>query len=164
MNLHTGKKDSGMFYVKLVSLLLITIALFIFFTIPFLKTLKAAVVPSELQASSNQVKELETELDVARSRMLMGAGDENTQEKYKKLLEDLERQLAAKEIENRNLQASVQTILQLVKSPGAPPVPDFWQKTPEIFSKIIGCIGSIFSGALFVITWWKRRRETELVG
>ena len=163
MDSNKGNSGIGGFYFKQAILLLVTIALFIFFTIPFLKTLKAAVVPGELEANIKQAKELEINLDSTRAKMLMGAGDEEMQEKLKKRIQDLERQLAEKDMANKNLQAGVQTLLQLVKAPGAQPVPEFWQKIPEIIAKILGCIGSMFSGALFVYTWLKRRRETEPV-
>ena len=122
---------TGRFFVKQTILLAITIALMVFFTIPLMKAVKAALSPRELETSvdrsQQEVAGLETRLDVVRSKMLMGAGDDEAQEKLRKEVEELKRQVVAKEVENKNLQdqmALVRTMLEVLKAkPAAAPVP-----------------------------------------
>jgi|GEM_PF-1153613 len=169
MNSDARKTGTRGFAVKQTILLLVTIGLVVFFTVPLLKAVKAAANPGELQAdvakANNEVVGLRTKIDVARSKMLMGAGDDEAQEKLKKQVEALQRQMALKDLENKHLQdqmALVRTMLQMVKPASAPaaavPSVDSTQKIVELLMKVFGCIGSIFSGGLFVVNWWKKRQ------
>ncbi|MGO8881813.1 MAG: hypothetical protein ACLQMS_20205 [Desulfomonilaceae bacterium] len=162
------------FFVRQSVLLVITVVLMVLFTIPLLKIVKSAMNPGELTAkvemANKQTEGIQNEVDVVRSRMLMGAGDEEAQEKLKKQVEELQRQMESKEIENKHLQdqmALVQTMLQLVNAksapaattPVVPPTVDFSQKLAELATKIFGCIGSLFSGGMFLVSWWRTRRK-----
>jgi DNA repair exonuclease SbcCD ATPase subunit len=165
---------TGRFFVKQAILLVVTIILAAFFAVPLLEAVKAAVNPGELQANADrankEVAGLQTKLETANARILMGAGDDEAQEKLKKELQELKQQLATKELENKYLQdqrALVQTMLEVVKakpaaSTSVPPV-DFWQKIAELLTKVIGCVGSVVTGVMFVGSWWKRRREGQPV-
>lgn len=164
---------SRKFFVKQTILLLITVVLAILFTIPLLKAIKSAVNPGELVSEVRQAEleqtGMQNAVDVARSKMLMGAGDEEAQEKLKKQVEELQRQLELKELENKGLQeqkALVQTMLQLVNAKSAPPVPtwvDFWQKLADLAIKVFGSLGSLFSGGIFVLSWWRTKRKPPAV-
>ena len=123
---------------------------------------------AKVEMASKQNEGIQNEVDVVRSKMLMGAGDEEAQEKLKKQVEELQRQMASKELENKHLQdemAMVQTMLQLVNAksapatPAAPPTVDYTQKLAELGTKIFGCIGSMFSGGMFLVSWWRSRRK-----
>ena len=113
----------------------------VFFTIPLVRAVKGALNPAELQANAKQatqeVEGLQNRLDVTRSKMLMGAGDEEAQEKMKKQVEELKRQVEFKELENKYLQNQMvlaQTIAELakLKSAQAPtPVADTGQKSDK---------------------------------
>jgi hypothetical protein len=159
----------GRFFVKQAILLVITIALMVFFTIPLMKAVKAALRPGELETNVNrsqqEVSSLETRLDVVRSKMLMGADDDEAQEKLRKEVEELKRQVAAKEQENKNLQeqmALVRTMLEVVKAtPAATPIPVVASSHTffDLLTKIFGCIGSVFTGGMFLVSWWRNRRE-----
>ncbi len=98
---------TGRFFVKQFILLAITLVLMVFFTIPLMKAVKAALSPGELETNVNrsqqEVAGLETRLDVIQSEMLMGAGDDEAQEKLRKEVEELKRQVEAKERENKKL-------------------------------------------------------------
>ncbi|HMK34410.1 MAG TPA: hypothetical protein VK463_05030 [Desulfomonilaceae bacterium] len=161
---------TGRFLIKQAVLLVITIALMVSFTIPLMKAVRAALSPGELKTnvdrSRQEVASLETRLDVVRSKMLMGAGEDDAQEKLKEEVEKLKRQVAAKEQENKNLQeqmALVRTMLEVVKAkPAATPVQavDTSHTFFDLLAKIFGCIGSAFTGGMFVVSWWKNRRES----
>ncbi len=169
MNSYTRKNGTRRFAIRQAILLLITIVLVVFFTIPLLKAVKAAMNPGQLQANldeaNNEVVGLQTKTDVVRSKMLMGAGDDEAQEKLRKEVEELKRQLAAKEQENKNLQeqmALVRTMLEVVKAkPAATPVPVVATSHTffDLLTKIFGCIGSVFTGGMFLVSWWRNRRE-----
>jgi hypothetical protein len=141
MNSNEGKRGTGRFFLKQAVLLVITIALVVFFTIPLVRAVKGALNPAELQANAKQAKQevdgLQNKLDVTRSKMLMGAGDEEAQEKLKKQVEELKRQVEFKELENKYLQNQMvlaQTIAELakLKSAQAPtPVADTGQKSDK---------------------------------
>jgi hypothetical protein len=160
---------SGRFFFKQAILLVITIVLVVLFTIPLLKTVKSAMNPGELTAklevSNNETQVIQNSVDVVRSKMLMGAGDEEAQEKLKKQVEELQRKLELKDAENKNLkyqQEMVQAFLGLVKSKPATLVAsnvDVWQKLVELSTKILGAIGSLFSAVLFILSWWRTRRK-----
>ena len=160
---------TGRFFVKQFILLAITLVLMVFFTIPLMKAVKAALSPGELETNVNrsqqEVAGLETRLDVIQSEMLMGAGDDEAQEKLRKEVEELKRQVEAKERENRNLQdqmALVRTMLEVLKAQptaAAVPVVDTGHKFFDLLTKIFGCIGSVFTGAVFLVSWWRNRRE-----
>ena len=160
---------TGRFFVKQAVLLMITIALMILFTVPLMKAVKAALTPAELETNVNrsqqEVAGLETRLDVVRSKMLMGAGDDQAQGKLTKELEELKRQMALKEQENKSLQeqmALVRTMLEVVKAkPVATPVPvvDASHTFFDLLTKIFGCIGSVFTGGMFLVSWWRNKRE-----
>ena len=160
------------FFIKQTILLVITVVLMVLFTIPLLKIVKSAMNPGELTAkvemANKETEGIQNEVDVVRSKMLMGAGDEEAQEKLKKQVEELQRQMASKELENKHLQdemAMVQTMMQLVNAksasaaPAVPPTVDFTQKLAELGTKIFGCIGSMFSGGMFLVSWWRSRRK-----
>lgn len=159
----------GKFFLKQTVLLVITIVLVVFFTIPLLSAVKAALNPSELETnvdrSQKEVAGLEARLEVVRSKALMGHADNEAQEKLKKEVEELKRQVAAKERENKNLQeqmALVRNLLEVVKtSPAIKPAPvvDTSQTLLDMMTKIFGCIGSLFTGGMFVVSWFRNRRE-----
>ncbi|MEI7449777.1 MAG: hypothetical protein WCJ75_09140 [Desulfomonile sp.] len=162
---------SGRFLVKQLILLLITVSLMVLFTIPLLKTFNSAMNPGELVAkvdkANMETAGIQNEVDAARSMMLMGAGDEEAQEKLKKQVEELQRQMALKELQNKNLQdqmALVQTVLQLVNSKSAaapPPEVEFWHKLADLATKVLGCIASLFSGSMFFLAWWRKRGQPQ---
>lgn len=117
-----------------------------------MKAVRWALNPGELKTNVDranaEVASVQTKLDVTRSRMLMGAGDDEAQEKLKKEVETLKQQMAIKELENKHLQdqmALVQTMLQMVK-PASAPLVDFTHKMAELLTKVFGFIGSLFSG------------------
>jgi len=160
------------FFVKQTILLVITVVLMVLFTIPLLKIVKSAMNPGALTAkvetANKETEGIQNEVDVVRSKMLMGAGDEEAQEKLKKQVEELQRQMELKEVENKHLQdemAMVQTVMQLVTAksvpaaPAAPPTVDYSQKLAELATKIFGCIGSMFSGGMFLVSWWRSRKK-----
>ena len=230
MNSNEGKRGTGRFFLKQAVLLVITIALVVFFTIPLVRAVKGAFNPVELQANAKQAKQevqgLQNKLDVTRSKMLMGSGDEEAQEKLKKQVEELKRQVEFKELENKYLQNQMvlaQTIAELakLKSAQAPtPVADTGQKSDkpvdsgqkadkpadsgqgtdkpvataqqpdklmetaedvdklvketgqkvdtlvatgksvwELVIKLVGSLGSVFSGLTFVVSWWRKKRQ-----
>jgi hypothetical protein len=160
---------NGRFFVKQAILLVITIALMVFFTVPLMKAVKAVLSPGDLATNVNrsqqEVAGLETRLDVVRSKMLMGAGDDEAQEKLRKEVEELKRQVAAKEQETKNLQgqmALVRSMLEVVKATPAPaPVPAVATSHTffDLLTKIFGCIGSVFTGGMFLVSCWRSRRE-----
>jgi hypothetical protein len=154
------------FFVKQTILLVITVILMVLFTIPLLKIVKSAMNPGALTAkvemANKETEGIQNEVDVVRSKMLMGAGDEEAQEELKRQVEELQRQMAFKELEYKLLQnqyAMVNTLQQIVNSKPPPPVVDFWQKLAELATKIFGCIGSMFSGGMFLVSWWRGRRK-----
>jgi len=164
------------FFVKQTILLIITVVLMVLFTIPLLKIVKSAMNPGALTANveiaNKETESIQNEVDVVRSKRLMGAGDEEAQEKLKKQVEELQRQMASKELENKHLQdemAMVQTVMQLVTAksvpaaPAAPPTVDYSQKLAELATKIFGCIGSLFSGGMFLVSWWRTRKKPSEV-
>jgi hypothetical protein len=164
----SDQKHSGYrrFFVKQTILLLITVILMVLFTFPLLRIVKSAMNPEALtvkvEMANNQAEGIQNEVDAVRSKMLMGAGDEEAQEKLKNKVEELQRQMAFKELEYKLLQnqyAMVNTLQQIVNSKPPPPVVDFWQKLAELAFKIIGCIGSMFSGGMFLVSWWRARRK-----
>ena len=169
MSSNQQKKGSRRFFAKQVLLLVITIILVVFFTVPLLKTVKSALNPGELTAKVESTAEaasgLHAKLNVVRSEMLMGAGDEKAQEKLKKQVEELKRQIAMKEKENKHLQdevTMVQTLLHVVKPSAATvstvPSIDFGQKVIQFLTQVFGCVASLFSGGMFVFSWLKNRR------
>jgi len=95
------------FFVKQAILLVITIILVAFFTVPLMKIVKGAFNPGELKANldkANQTLEgVESELDAARSKMavrsktMIAPGDE-IQEQLKKEVEELKRQKALQDL------------------------------------------------------------------
>lgn len=163
------QKGSRGFFVKQAILLIITVVLLIFFAVPLLKVVKAALNPAELESNVNlgkqEVAGLETKMETTESRILMGDGDDEVQGKLKEELEELKRQIASKELENKHLRdqmALVQTMLELVKAKptdASVPVADTSHNIFELLTKIFGCIGSMFSGGMFLLAWWRRRRE-----
>lgn len=164
------QKDGRMrFFVKQAILLAITVILLVFFTIPLARDVKRALNARQLQADLNQgtseLTTLQKKLNAARSMVLMAAGDDDAQDRLQKEIEELKRQLSLKEVENKHLQneiALVQSMLQLVgskSSTASSPVVDTGHKLAEFLAKILGCIGSLFSGVIFVFSWWKKRRE-----
>ena len=169
--MNSNQKSSGRFYLKQTVLLVITIVLVIFFTVPLLKSIKAALNPGELVAAANQTQRqmasLERKIDVSRAKILMAAGAEEVQDKLAKEVEALKRQMAATQLENKYLQQQVQltrTILELVKSKSASEVsPDahigFWQKVFDLLTKVIGCIASVCSFGVFLVSWIRNRRQ-----
>jgi hypothetical protein len=123
MGSERDKPRSRRFVIRQVVLLVVTIALVIFCTIPLLKAFRGALNPAELDASltrgQQELEGLQNKLDVTRSRMLMGAGDDESRENLKKQVEDLKRQLEMKELENKHLQnevAMAQLLAEVVKS------------------------------------------------
>jgi hypothetical protein len=162
-------RGTGRFFVKQFMLLAITLALMVFFTIPLMKAVKAALSPGELETNVNRSRQevagLETRLEVVQSEMLMGAGDDEAQEKLRKEVEELKRQVEAKERENKNLQdqmALVRTMLEVLKAKpaaAAVPVVETGHKFFDLLTKIFGCIGSVFTGVMFLVSWWRNRRE-----
>jgi|WetSurMetagenome_2_1015567.scaffolds.fasta_scaffold274054_2 hypothetical protein len=164
------QNSRGRFFVKQAILLIITVILLIFFTVPLLKAIKGALNPGELEATVNRGKQeaasLETKLETTESRMLMGAGDDEAQGNLKKEVEELKRQIALKELDNKHLQeqmALVQTMLEVMKAKSAPaPAPSgpgTVHPMAEILTKIFGCIGSMLTGGMALFAWWRRRRE-----
>jgi hypothetical protein len=163
------------FFVKQAVLLVITIILVAFFTVPLVKIVKAALNPGELKANLDRANQtlagVETELDVTRSKMavrskaMIAPGDE-IQEQLKKEMEELKRQKVLQDLEIKHLQdqlALTQTVLQVLKpaSPAAPPPGvDFWHKMTELATKIMGCVASMFSGGLFILSWWRKRGQS----
>ena len=149
-------------------LLVITVVLVAFCAVPLVKAVKVALNPAELEQELNsatqEVAGLETKVMMAQSRITMGAGDDAAHEKLEKEVEELKRQVAAKELENKNLQqqmALVHTMLEVVKAkPAAAPVPvvDTSSQFFDLLTKLIGCIGSLFTGGMFVVSWWRNRR------
>ncbi len=132
------RQSGGRFFVKQAVLLVITIILLAFCTVPLIQAVRWALNPGELKANVEKANEgtasIRIKLDVANSRMLMGAGDDEAQEKLKKQVEELKRQVEFKELENKYLQNQIvlaQTIAELAKlksSPGPTPVADTGQK------------------------------------
>ncbi|MFA6224242.1 MAG: hypothetical protein WC647_18235 [Desulfomonilaceae bacterium] len=169
--MNSNQKSSGRFYLKQTVLLVVTIVLVILFTIPLLKSIKSALNPGELVAAANQnrrqMASLERKIDVNSSKILMAAGAEQVQEKLAKEVEALKRQMAAAQLENKYLQQQVQltsTILELVKSKSASDVsPDahigFSQKVFDLLTKVFGCIASVCSCGVFLVSWIRNRRQ-----
>ena len=165
------KSGTRWFIVRQTALLMTTIVLAFFFTVPLIKAAKAALNPAELEADLGRAKQDEAGLDrkvmVAQAKITMGAGDDETQEKLRKEVEELKRQVAAKETENKNLQeqmALVRTMLEVVKSKPATasvPVVETSHKFFDLLTKVFGCIASVFSGTMFFLSWWRNRRETQ---
>jgi hypothetical protein len=128
------RQSGGRFFFKQAILLVLTIILVAFCTIPLMHAVKWVLNPGELKADVNRANEavasIRTKLDVANSKMLMGAGDEEAQEKMKKQVEELKQQVAVRELENKYLQNQIvlaQTLAELakLKSAAAPaPVVD----------------------------------------
>jgi hypothetical protein len=193
------RQSGGRFFFKQAILLVVTIILVAFCTIPLMQAVKWVLNPGELKAdvkmANEAVASFRTKLDVANSKMLMGAGDDEAQEKMKKQVEELKQQVAVKELENKYLQNQIvlaQTLAELakLKSAAAPaPVVDTGQeakkpenvqgfeklidnimqklekllgtgqKVAELLIKLFGSLGSIFTGAMFVVSWVKKRRQ-----
>lgn len=156
------------FFVTQAILLVATITLLVFFTIPLIKTVKTALIPGELEAKINQTQHemrvLQTRLDAVQSEMMMGEDDDQVLEKLRQKMEALRKQIAAKELEDRNLReevASVQTMLEVLKIKSQPtPVSalDVCYKLSGLLFYILGSIGSVFAGGVLVISWWKTKR------
>lgn len=160
----TPKQQNRGFFVKQGILLVITIILLAFFTVPLLKALKAAMNPEELQTKADQVKQeaqgLETKLEVIESKIMMGGGDDQSHEKLKEQVEDLKRQLAVKDLEKNQI-ALAQTVQELVKKGGPAPASgptDTVHRIADLIIKIFGSVGSLLSGGKFLLDWWTRRR------
>lgn len=161
------------FLIKQILLLVMTVALLILFTIPLLQAVKWSMNPGELDArvetTSRETATIQNEVDAASSKMLMGGDGEETHEKLKKQIEDLQRKLEVRELENNNLReqkALVDTIMHVMNSRTAVSSPsssavDTGQKIAELTTKIIGAIGSVFSGGMFFISWWRNRRKSS---
>ncbi|MGO9568606.1 MAG: hypothetical protein ACLP5H_13790 [Desulfomonilaceae bacterium] len=157
------------YFVKQLMLLVITVILAAFFTIPLVKAVKMALDPAELEQNLNratqEVAGLERKAMVAQSRITMGVGDDQAREKLEKEVEELKRQVTVKELENKNLQdqmALVRTMLEVVKAnpPAARvPVVDTGHQFFDLLTKLFGCIGSLFTGGMFVLSWWRNRRN-----
>lgn len=169
MNSEARKNATRRFAVRQAILLLITIVLVAFFTIPMLKAVKAAANPGQLEAIVNQAKQevagLETKVMVVQSRITMGAGHDEAQEKIKQEVKELKQQMALKELENKHLQDQmllVQTMLQVMNAKSTPPPQpgmDFWHKLAELATKVFGCIGSLFTGGMFLLGWWRKKGQ-----
>lgn len=123
MGSQQDKPGAKRFVIRQAVLLVVTIALVIFCTIPLLKAFTGALNPKQLDASliesQQELVGLQNKLDLTRARVLMGAGDDDTQESLKKQVEDLKRQLEMKELENKHLQnevAMARVLADMVKS------------------------------------------------
>lgn len=174
--METGKRrDSSInYYIKQFALLFITVALTFYFTIPLLETVKTAIKYPHLSAMVNhneaEIESIKKEIDVAGSIEFMGAQGQTDNEAQQNLLrqvEELRRQIETKELENKSLRdqmALVQGMLQLVNSRSIPAAAqpqsmDFLHKFAELSAKIFGCIGSLVSGYMFVLAWWRMRKK-----
>ncbi|MGD9818628.1 MAG: hypothetical protein AB7V04_07990 [Desulfomonilaceae bacterium] len=170
------RPDSSIkFYLKQFALLSITAALIYFFTIPFLETVQTAIKYPQMVAMVNHneedIQSIKKEIDVAGSIEFMrakGQTDSEAQRTLVKQLEELRLQVEMKELENKNLRdqmALVQSMLQLINSRSipastSPQSMDFLHKMAELSAKILGCIGSVVSGYMFVVSWWRTRKKS----
>jgi hypothetical protein len=158
ISMRSDQHKSGKFFLKQAILLAITVILLIFCTIPLLKAVKAALNLGELQQKLNLSKQevvvLQKKLGIVEDKMMMGSGNEETQEKLKKDRDELKQQIAMRDLEIKfwqNQAISGQTIRN-PKLASASEVLD-------LVTKIFGCIGSIFSGGMVLLSWWRKRRD-----
>ena len=97
---------SGRFFVRQLVLLVITVVLALWFTIPLVKTVHSAMNLGDLTAKLDQVNKerdgIQNKIDGTSSLRLMGAADREAREKLKKQVEELQRQMALKELENKH--------------------------------------------------------------
>ena len=89
-----AKKSVGTrFFIKQAALLVTTILLVIFCTIPVFSNLKTAINPSglyeTLDKKNKEFAALQERIDVVQSKMLMGAGDEEGLKRLMNEIEDL---------------------------------------------------------------------------
>jgi hypothetical protein len=166
--------SSAKFWAMQLTLLVITVALTVLFTVPLVKTVGSSMHYCELSAKFNDTnKEIETlqnQIDEASSIKLMSpqvAGDTEASEKLMKQVEEFRRQMELKELENKQLRdemALVQTMLRILNAKTVsadPPTMDFWHKLADISTKVLGFIGSLFSGGMFALAWWRARRKPK---
>lgn len=163
------QRGSSGFFVRQGILLAITIILLIFCAIPLLNVVNGALHPGQLETDLSRGKQeasdLERKLEVVEAKRLMGAGQDDAHEKLSREVEELKRQLSLRELENKHLQnqmALVQTMLEVLKtkSDTAPmPTVESGHKFFDLITKVFGCIASLFSGGMFLISWWRKRRE-----
>ena len=117
-----------------------------------------------MNQAKQEVAGLETKVMVVQSRITMGAGHDEAQEKIKQEVKELKQQMAPKELENKHLQDQmllVQTMLQVMNAkPAAAPVPvvDTSSQFFDLLTKLIGCIDGCVTGGMFVVSWWRNRR------
>lgn len=166
--------SSFKFYVMQVALFVITIALTFFFTIPLIETVRTAMKYPQFSAkvrdNEADIQSMKKEVDMTGAIQFMGAHgkkDSEAEVDLVKQVEDLRRQIEVKELENKHLKdemALVQTMLQMINTkptPAASPAIDFWHRLAEISAKILGCIGSLVSGFMFVLAWWRTRKKPQ---
>ena len=154
---------SRKFLITQVILLATTVICGVCFTIPFLEIVQAVRNQDNLLKAEDRVRKAETDsrqkLDVARAQVLMGAADE----KLKKEVEDLKRELAIQEKEKKSLEQQLdlaRTAMELLKGKRveSSDVVDKSSKIADLFSKAFGGIVSLASGFLFVVNWLRQKR------
>lgn len=122
MDLGQKTSGNGRFLAKQATLLLITVVLVASCTIPLIRAVKWICYPGELASyvdrADKELASIKLKMDVFRSKIQMGAGGNQAQDKLKTQVEELKQQMAKKELEIRRLQKQIdlgETIAKLTK-------------------------------------------------
>lgn len=159
------------FFLRQALLLVLTIVLFVYCAVPLFHVVKLVINPSgfkvRLEVANREAQAIQNDMDVASSRILMGGGDEQVQEELKLKVAQLERKLELKELENKGFKDQQETLnrmLQIMEGKslavGSASV-TFWHALADLLVKLIGAIGSFFSGGMFLMSWWRTRRRSR---
>jgi len=142
-----------------------TVLLLVFFTIPLINIIKFALNPRELEVKiQNENTILQTRLDAVESKVMMGGNDKQVLKKLKKEVGALKQEMASKEIEYRNLKEQVactERVLEVLKinsEAGKTSKLETCYKFSGLVFYILGSIGSVVAGAMFVLSWWRSLR------
>jgi hypothetical protein len=159
--------------IRQLALLVVTALLGAYCTIPLLAAVKAAGKPQQLVSALTEAQReqagLRDKLDKTQAKVLMGGGASEGEEKLKREIEDLKHHLAVAQEKNKGLQDQltlVSTMLDVLKTkPGAQlkegneqdGMMSSTNRIADLLTKILGCIGSLYAGTMFVMGWFKKR-------
>ncbi|MBI4964146.1 MAG: hypothetical protein HY913_12775 [Desulfomonile tiedjei] len=163
--------------LRQAALLVVAALLGVYFTIPLLTAVKAALNPEQFLSAVTEAQReqagLRDKLDRTEAKALMGGGDSGAEEKLKREIENLKRQLAVTEEKNKGLNdqlALVNTMLDVLKTkPGAPAkegndqdgMMSATNRIADLLAKILGCIGSFYAGTMFIMGWLRKRTNAS---
>jgi len=169
MSESSKKSVAKRFFVRQGILLVITIVLMIFCTIPFLGTLRTAINPkghyASLEAKTNELADITGRIDVLQSKMLMGAGDDGNSERLRKENEELRTQAIKMQEEIDRLKRDLKKgrfaiwfMPSLSGNLGPTNGQQYdWRGTVENLTRTFGTLASLLTGTVFIASWRRRR-------